>query len=75
MPLKKNGKVLKKWHNVIGHKCHFLSEVQDGDLTLIAYKYWRAGKQRWEYELIPLWLLEYELSLLKDRKIEKSNSR
>ncbi len=53
----------------------FLSEVQDGSLTLIAYKYWRAHKQRWEYELIPLWLLEYELSLLKDIKIEKSNSR
>jgi hypothetical protein len=49
--------------------------VQDGSLTLIAYKYWRAHKQRWEYELIPLWLLKFELSLLKDKKIEKSNSR
>ena len=58
----------KCWHDCHGFKCHSLQIMFDGDEELIAYKYWRKHKKRWEYCLEPLWFIEYMQELK-----EKSN--
>lgn len=43
-------------------KCHLIEFVNDGDETLVVYKWWNKSKQRWEYQSDLLWMIESRIN-------------
>ena len=58
------------WYDAGNRKCHVLSIVDDasGDEgPLVAAKWYVPGRERWEYKLVPLYLVQHEISMRAER--------
>lgn len=51
----------KTWTTPAGNKAHFIAEVNDGDVLLVAFKYWQPHRQCWAYGLEEKYLVEIAL--------------
>ena len=40
-------------------KQHILAIFEDGDILLVAFKEWWPSKQKWNYQIMPAWLIGY----------------
>lgn len=56
-------KIPKTWHDVSGMKRHFIGIIQDRDEKLVASKWWRPSKQRWEYVLEKDYIVNLNITL------------
>ena len=54
---------MNKTFKYLGDKCHLLSEVNDGDRTIILYKVWRKTKRRWSYRAETEWLIKASIRM------------
>lgn len=51
------------WYDSGTRKRHYLDTVMDGEQVLIASKWYSNGKQRWEYVLEPVEVVEFCIEL------------
>ena len=51
-----------------GTKNHVLKVLDEDDTVLIVFKWWRSGKQRWEYEVEPVWVVEQAIEICRINK-------
>lgn len=65
--------VPKTWKHYHYGKAHRVDIINDGELDLIVYKYWRKNKKGWEYGVMPRWEYGYKKHLDKQFKKQREN--
>ena len=58
-------KIPKVFYDMHKRKCHVISSVEDGQETIILFKWWGKRNKRWFYKAITKDMLEFEIDLIE----------